>query len=169
MRVSKRVLFFGAAAAAVALVAVPAIASHGKAGLWNITVTMDMPGMPDMSKLPPEAQAAMRAHGVTMNGRGMVVQHCMTQSEVDAIKPPPMRNGQDCKMSNLKTAGQSFSADLVCSGQMNATGHFEVSYDSPEHYTGKSSFTGTQDGHPISNSTTMEGRWVSADCKGVTN
>ena len=52
---------------------------------------------------------------------------------------------------------------------MNATGHFEVSYDSPEHYTGKSSFTGTQDGHPISNSTTMEGRWVSADCKGVTN
>lgn len=168
MKVSHRFVCVSAGIAAVALVAVPAIASHGKAGLWSITVTMNMPGMPDMSKLPPEAQAAMRAHGVTAGGHTMTIQHCMTQAEVDAIKPPPMRNGQDCKMSNLKTSGQSFSADMVCTGEMKATGHFEVSYDSPEHYTGKTSFTGTDNGHPISNTTTMEGRWVSADCKGVT-
>ena len=169
MPFSKRILFSAAGAAALVIAAVPAIASHGKVGLWSVTVNMNMAGMPDMSQLPPQAQAAMRAHGVTMNGRAMTVQHCMTQEEVDAVKPPPMRNAQDCKMTNLKTAGQSFSADLVCSGQMNATGHFEISYDSPEHYTGKSTFTGTQDGHPISYTTTMEGRWVSADCKGVSH
>ena len=173
MKVSYRVMCAGAGVAILALAAVPAIAiaGHGKAGLWSITVTMNMAGMPDMSKLPPEAQAAMRAHGVTMSGGGhtMTVQHCMTQAEVDAIKPPPMRNGQNCKMSNLKTEGQSFSADLACTGTMNATGHFEISYDSPEHYTGKTSFTGSDNGHPISNTTTMEGHWVSADCKGVTN
>jgi hypothetical protein len=168
MQFSKRILFLGAGAAALIIAAVPAIASHGKAGLWSVTVTMNMPGMPDMSKLPPEAQAAMRARGMSMNGRTMTVQHCMTQEEVNAIKPPPMRNGQDCKMSNVKTVGQSFSADLVCTGEMNATGHFEITYDTPEHYTGKQSFTGTQDGHPINATTTMEGRWVSADCKGAT-
>ena len=169
MQFSKRVLYLGAGAAALLIAVVPAIASHGKAGLWSITVTMNMPGMPDMSRLPPEAQAAMRARGMSANGRTMTVQHCMTQTEVEAVKPPPMRNAQDCKTTNVKTAGQSFSADLVCTGQMNATGHFEVTYDSPEHYTGKSSFSGTQDGHPINSTTTMEGRWVSADCKGVTN
>jgi hypothetical protein len=163
------VFWIGAALTAAAAVAIPAIASHGKVGLWSITVTMNMAGMPDMSKLPPEAQAAMRAHGVSANGHTMTVQHCMTQEEVDAIKPPPMRNGQDCKMSNLRAVGQSFSADLVCTGELSATGHFDISYDSAEHYTGKVSFTGTEQGHPISNTTTMEGRWVSADCKGVTH
>jgi Protein of unknown function (DUF3617) len=167
MRVSKRVFYFGSGLAALALIAAPAIASHGKVGLWSVTVTMNMPGMPDLSSLPPQAQAAMRARGMTMNGHTMTVQHCMTQEEVNAIKPPPMRGGQDCKMSNLKTAGQSFSADLVCSGEMNATGHFEISYDSAEHYTGKSTISGTENGHPINSTTTMEGRWVSADCKGV--
>lgn len=160
----------GAGVAALVLAAVPAIAGHGKAGLWGVTVTMNMAGMPDMSKLPPEAQAAMRAHGVTMGGgHTMTVQHCMTQAEVDANKPPPMRNQKDCKMTNIKAGGQTFSADMVCTGEMNANGHFDIAYDSPEHYTGKVSFTGTQDGHPINSTTTMEGRWVSADCKGVTH
>ena len=169
MPFSKRILFCGASVATLAIAAVPAIASHGKVGLWSVTVTMNMPGMPDISKLPPEAQAAMRARGMSVNGRTMTVQHCMTQEEVNAIKPPPMRNGQECKMSNVKAVGQSFSADLVCTGEMNATGHFEITYDSPEHYTGRQSFTGTQEGHPINATTTMEGRWVSADCKGVSH
>src|ERR1041385_263359 len=94
MKVSNRVLYFAAAGAAIVLVAVPAIASHGKAGLWDVTITTNMggAGMPDMSRLPPEAQAAMRAHGVMMNGNAMSVQHCMTQAEVDRTGPLPMRN-----------------------------------------------------------------------------
>jgi hypothetical protein len=167
MQFSHRIVCIGAAIVATALTVGPAIASHGKAGLWDVTVTMNMPGMPDMSKLPPEAQAAMRAHGVTMGGRAITVQHCMTQAEVDANKPPPMRNEKDCKMTNMKMGDQSFSADMVCTGEMNATGHFDVAFDSPEHYRGKVSFTGTENGHPMSNTTTMEGRWVSADCKGI--
>ena len=81
MTLSKRVLIAGAGLAALGLVAVPAIASHGKVGLWDVTVTVrmaGMPAMPDMSKLPPEAQAAMRAHGISMNGHTMSATHCMT-------------------------------------------------------------------------------------------
>ncbi|MBV8798306.1 MAG: DUF3617 domain-containing protein [Alphaproteobacteria bacterium] len=171
MKVSHRVFGIGVALAAATAVALPAIAvgGHGKVGLWDITVTTNMAGMPDMSKLPPEAQAAMRAHGVSANGHTMTVQHCMTQTEIDTIKPPPMHGAQNCKMSNLKNSGPSMSADMTCTGDMNATGHFEISYDSPEHYTGKTTITGTDEGHPINSTTTMEGRWVSADCKGVTH
>jgi hypothetical protein len=171
MRISGPVLCFTAGAAALAIAAGPALAAHGKAGLWNVTVTTDLGGMalPDMSRLPPEAQAAMRANGVTMNGNTMSVQHCMMQAEVDASGPPPMRNLKECAMSNAKMGVNSFSADMTCHGQMNGTGHVEVSYDSPEHYLGKSTITGTVQGHPMSNTTTFEGHWVSADCKGVTH
>lgn len=171
MRVSKRVVISGAGLA-LAVAAVPAIASHGKVGLWNVTVTMQMagmPGMPDMSKLPPEAQAAMRAHGVTMNGHTITATHCMTAEEVNSDTPPDMSRHKECKMTNVRAGGQSLSADMVCSGNMQGTGHLDISFDSPEHYTGKSSMTGTIDGRPVNNVTTFEGRWVSADCKGMTH
>lgn len=171
MKMSNHTLFLAASGAALVLIAVPAIAGHGKAGLWNVTITTNMggAGLPDMSKLPPEAQAAMRAHGVKMNGNAMTVQHCMTQAEVDSNGPPPMRNQKECTMGNMKAGGQSFSADMTCHGQMNGTGHVEFTYDSSEHYTGKTTMVGTMQGHPINSSTTFEGRWASADCKGLTH
>jgi hypothetical protein len=171
MKVSNRVFYFGAGLVTLALVAVPAIASHGKAGLWNVTITANVSGaaMPNMSQLPPQAQAAMRARGITMNGNSMTVQHCMTQAEVDANGPPPMRNQRECTMTNVRTGGGSFSADMTCNGQMTGTGHVEVTYDSREHYVGKSTLTGTAQGQPVSTSSTFEGRWAGADCKGVTH
>jgi len=171
MHFSGRVLSLAAGVAAVALVAAPALAGHGKAGLWDVTVTTNAGGaaMPDMSKLSPEAQAMMRARGMTMNGHTITVQHCMTQSEVDANNPPAMRNQKECKIANSRISGNAFSADMTCSGEMTGTGHMEVTYDSPEHYAGKSTMSGTVNGHPMSTSTTFEGRWVGADCKGVTH
>src|SRR6185437_7048753 len=98
----------------------------------------------------------------------MTVQHCMTQEEVNADHPA-MRNEKECKLSNVKIGGNAFSADMVCTGEMQGTGHAEFVFDSPEHYTGKTTMVGTADGHPINNTTAMEGRWIGADCKGVTH
>lgn len=170
MGISHRALCVGVGIAGLAAATVPAIASHGKAGLWNVAITNSMMGaaMPDMSKLPPEAQAAMRAHGVSMNGHTMTVEHCMTQEEVNADHPS-MRSEKECKLNNVKAAGNAFSADMVCSGEMKGTGHTEFVFDSPEHYTGKIAMSGTADGHPINNTTSLEGHWIGADCKGVTH
>ena len=170
MKVSNRFFYFAAGAAVLALAAVPAIASHGKAGLWSVTVTTNMGGaaMPDMSRLPPEAQAAMRAHGVTINGNTMTVQHCMTQEEVEADHPE-MRNMKECRMLNVQAGASRFNADFMCSGQMQGSGHVEFVFDSPEHYAGKTTMTGASMGHPVNMTTAMEGRWVGADCKGITN
>ncbi|HUJ47721.1 MAG TPA: DUF3617 domain-containing protein [Rhizomicrobium sp.] len=174
MRVSKRILIAGCGIAALAVAAVPAIAGHGKAGLWDVTVTLDMagmPNMPDMSKLPPQAQAAMRARGVTMGGHTVTAQHCMTQAQVDANGPPPMRQQRkECTVSNMKTGPGTYSADMTCAGNVTGTGHIQVSWDSPEHYAGKTTISGTtSNGHPFSSTTSFEGHWVGADCKGITN
>ncbi|HWA92299.1 MAG TPA: DUF3617 domain-containing protein [Rhizomicrobium sp.] len=149
------------------LLPLPALAAHGKAGLWEVTTTMNMPNM--AAQIPPAQLAQMRAHGIKLpTGNTITATHCMTAQEVAMDKPPPMpnRHGENCKMQNMKVAGQAMSADMVCSGaNMQGTGHFQIAYDSSEHYSGKMSFNMTAHGRPMAMSNSFEGRWVSADCK----
>ncbi|HSZ74785.1 MAG TPA: DUF3617 domain-containing protein [Rhizomicrobium sp.] len=172
----KHFLYFGAAAlAAVVLVPGLALAGHGKAGLWQVTVTMGgmtMPQMPDMSQLPPEAQARMKAMQMQMSGHSMSVQHCMTPQEVSMDKPDMshMMHNKDCSMANVVTSGHTFNADMVCtSGDFQGKGHVQMTFDSDEHYSGSSSMTGTAHGQPIDMKESFDGKWIAADCGSVTH
>jgi hypothetical protein len=163
----------GVAGIAAAAILVPGVAlsAHGKAGLWNITTKMEMPGMPqmpDMSTMPPEVQARMKAMHMGSNGNSISVQHCMSQAEVDQGKPPEMGHKQ-CKLTGFTTAGHTYTGDMVCSGEFTGTGHMQVSYDSDEHYSGSMTMAGTAQGHPMNMHSTFEGQWVSADCGSVKN
>src|SRR5882672_2499748 len=92
----------------ISILATPALAGHGKAGLWQITATVNMPGM--AAQIPPAQLAQMRAHGIKIpTNSSIVTTHCMTAQEVAMDKPPPMDKGRakDCKMQNLKVAGPS--------------------------------------------------------------
>jgi hypothetical protein len=155
---------------AAVLLATPALAAHGKAGLWEITTTSS--GARLSAQLPPEVEAKMRARGIKIpSGNTFTVQHCMTAQEVAMDKPPPMSRGaQSCKVQNMKKTGQTVSADMVCSGKsMQGSGHFTMTYDSPEHYAGKMSFSMSANGHPMTMTNTMEGRWISPSCGTVTH
>lgn len=174
----KRVLYFGAIAAGVIALPLAAFASHGKAGLWDVTVTMNMAGggmaMPDLSKLPPDqramVEAQMKKSGVSMNGNSITSQHCMTAAEVAQDKPPAMQHMKDCTMQNMTTSGGMMSVDMVCStADMNGKGHVSVSYSGDSNYTGSMVFNGTAQGHPINMNNTFSGHWVSANCGGVTH
>jgi hypothetical protein len=154
-----------AAAAAVAILALPAaaLAGPGKAGLWQITTTMS--GMDKM--IPPAALAQMKAHGITMPAaRTFTTQQCVTPEQAAANGPPPMR-GNDCHMANMHTTGNSFSGDLVCSGRTNGSGHIQVVYDSSEHYRGDMTMHATAEGRSTNMSNHFEGRWLKADCTGA--
>ena len=171
MKLSKQLVLCGVVAAGLVAAPLAAIASHGKVGLWSITTTMDMGGMrpmPQMPQMTPEQMAKMKQMGIQMPGMGgpphtMTTQHCMTAAEVNSDKPPPARE-HDCTMTNEKIAGQSMSADMVCTGEMKGNGHLTVIYDSTEHYSGKMDFTGASHGHQMSMTNTFEGKWVSANC-----
>ncbi|HEX3665970.1 MAG TPA: DUF3617 domain-containing protein [Rhizomicrobium sp.] len=141
-----------------------ALAGHGKVGLWEITTHMSMPGM--AAQIPPEAMARMKAMGMQMPGnQTFTTQHCMTAEEVAQDKPPPIRNTQDCAMSNYAHDAHSVSVDMVCKGEnMIGQGRVSVAYDSDSHYSGSFTFTGTAHGHPANMTDSFEGKWVSADC-----
>jgi hypothetical protein len=143
-----------------------ALAAHGKAGLWNITMTMSMPDMPQM---PPEAMAMMKARGMKMPGMDPITtQICMTQADVDNDTLPPSRNNEEnCQPHILSKTATSMTADMVCTGRMQGTGHIEVSYAGPEHYSSSFSFKGAMEGHATAMSSTSKGDWVKADCGSV--
>lgn len=171
MRISKQVVIGGIAAFGLVGVAGVALASHGKAGLWDVTITMggNAAKMPDISKLPPEAQARMKAMGMSMNGNTMNVQHCMTAQEVAVDKPPTDTHNKDCTVTNSKITGHTMSADMTCHGDFSGTGHMQFTYDSDTHYSGEVSMTGTAAGHPTTQDNKFEGKWVSADCGAVSH
>jgi len=173
MRIRTSLLVAGAAGLLLAATAGGALASHGKAGLWSVTVTMSgMAQMPDMSKMPPEVQARMKAMGMNMNGNTMTMQHCMTPQEV-ALDQPQMDEHQKkyCKTSNVMMTGHSMSADMTCSGgEFSGSGHMQVTYDSDTHYKGEMTMNGmSQGGQPMHRDQKFEGRWLSADCGTVTH
>jgi hypothetical protein len=168
MRFSKQVLIGGIGAVALIAAGGAALAGHGKVGLWDETITMSgMAQMLDMSKLPPEIQARMRAAGVSANGNSVHVQHCMTAQEVAMDTLPRNISNSGCKISNSKTNGHTMSTDMVCTGNFNGTGHMEVIFDSPTHYSGQLTMNGTSEGRPMKQSQTFESKWVSADCGSV--
>ena len=160
-----------AAAALVAAVAMPAaaVAAHGKAGLWKITVTLQGAGHP-LPGISASDLAQMKAMGVQIpNTRVVSTQHCMTAAEVSSQELSALRQpaGSGCALTNKAATGQTFTADMVCTGEMKGRGQVVVSYDSPEHYTGRTTFSGTAHGRPAQMTTILEGRWIAASCGSV--
>jgi len=144
----------------------PALAMHAKPGEWQVSMKMNMSGIP---QIPPAQLAKMRAMGIRlpMGGDTITVTHCMTPSEAAMDKIPAMSKEHQkyCTTQNLKTSADSMSADMVCTGKVQGGGHMQVQFDSPEHYAGKVSMSFNANGHPMSSTNTFEAKWLSADCK----
>jgi hypothetical protein len=145
-----------------------ALANHGKAGLWQVTVTMggdDAARMPNMSNLPPEALAAMKAHGITMGGNTISTQQCWSAQEFALNKAPPIGSHyKNCAMSNVSDTGAHMTADMSCTGSAITTGHVQFDWDSDDHFRGEVVVTGSQNGQPVTHDEKIEGRYLSADC-----
>ena len=157
-----------ACGAGLLLVSGAALAGQMKAGLWQMTVTMggtDAARMPNMSNLPPEAIAAMKAHGVSMSGNTVSVQQCMKGTEFAAGKPPPVgTHDKNCTMTNVSYTGSHMVADMTCTGTFIAKGHVQFDWDTDEHFTGEVNIVGTQNGQPVTHDEKIEARYLSATC-----
>jgi hypothetical protein len=129
------------AIAAVVLAPVTALAAHGKAGLWSSTTTVSIPGQ------PPQTHAST---------------YCMTPQQV-ASDTPAADPHSGCSYSNVHITGHTMTADMTCTGQMNATGHFTSTYDSDTHFSARIDIA--MQGMSMTNA--IDGHWVKADCAGA--
>jgi len=114
----RKLLWIGLlAAASLSLPSMAPAAEMIKPGLWEITTTMEMPGMPFQS---PQQK----------------VRHCVTPQEAkDPEKSLPI--DKDCKIIDLRSSAKKINWKVECTGQMTGMGEGEISYKSDAYYEGK--------------------------------
>ncbi|MDR3414879.1 MAG: DUF3617 domain-containing protein [Nevskia sp.] len=160
-------------AAAAAAIAIPFAAgayTHGKPGLWQITTQMKFTKGGPQAQIPPDKLAMMKQMGIQMPDMSAPIstKTCVTAEQAATDTPPTPGQRGNCQVQNLKRDGHTFSADTVCSGEMQGTGHVTVTYDSDEHYSGKMDFSGTS-AHTgdVQTSNEFSGQWLGTDCGSV--
>jgi hypothetical protein len=85
-------------------------------GLWEISTTMNMPGIP---KMPPSK-----------------VTHCYTKEDLkDNKKAVPQQKG-DCKITDMKSSGNKVTWKMVCTGENKSKGEGEIIYKGATAYEG---------------------------------
>lgn len=113
----KKHVFAGLMACLVATPSLPALAADTmKPGLWEITTTMEMPGMPFQP--PPQT-----------------VRHCYTPED---IKEQPVPTDEQCKVTDLQTVGNKVRWKVECRGEASGKGDGEITYLGDSAYEGKS-------------------------------
>lgn len=144
-----------------------AAATQLKPGQWEMTINMQMAGMPEISA---EQIAQMKQLGIEMpflNGKPSVFPQCITPEQASLKKPiDTSSNPSDqCTIKNYKQSGKSVSGDMVCTGDLKAKGRFEMTVNSETSYQGKWTLKGvTKEGLPIDQTTDISAKWVKAKC-----
>jgi hypothetical protein len=97
--------------------------SKQKPGLWEVTSQMTMAGMPQMPQMPQGAQMPPGMQMPQSPFAPHTSQVCVTQAMVDKYGGPmsnPPRG--DCQTTNVVIKPDGMTADISCTGQMNAKG-----------------------------------------------
>lgn len=168
------------AAAALALVVLPAGAQNLKPGLWEIHNKMS--GNPQMDNamaamqkqmesMSPQQrkqmEAAMSQRGVRMapagGEGGMSMQICMTKEMVERHETP-MRDG--CRTTKQERSGNTMKIAFSCD-RPPSTGEGQVTFASPEAYDSHMTMTVNGQGGKQTTTVDASGKWLKADCGNV--
>lgn len=101
---------------ALALPTFAADATHVKPGKWQVTMTMDMPGMP--MKMPP-----------------MTFTNCITKEQAENPQPPKSQKDKNCEVTDYKRDGNTVTWTVKCTGEHPMTGEGKMTF-SAESYEG---------------------------------
>jgi len=128
---------------------------HGqsrKPGLWEVTSSMSMSGMPNMP--------AMGSH---------TTQVCVTQAMIDKYGGPTTNPGRgNCQMTNVQLTATGMTASMSCSGQMTMTGTVQTTFvDANTTRTTVNMTTTMGNGQTMNMTTQSTATYKGADCGSV--
>jgi len=76
---------------------------------------------------------------------------------------PPDSPDEKCTRTQYQWTGSKLTWSMVCSGRMALTGGGDLEFDSPEHYHGKITSTGSFNGHDFTSTIVLDGQRA-GDC-----
>ena len=77
--------------------------------------------------------------------------------------PQPASPEEKCTRTQYEWTGRKLSWQIECSGQMNMKGGGKINFDTPEHYSGEITSTGSVNGHDFNSTIALDGQRV-GDC-----
>jgi hypothetical protein len=141
-----------------------------KTGLWEITATSDIAGMPSLpkellDKLPPEQRAEIEA-SMKQGGAGgphkEVSRECITERDLE--DPFKSANPDECKSQLVRSTRTMQEVKLTCGGQHKGSGSFLISTPTPETMTGVLDVSVGEGDATMKVKADMSGRWLGPDC-----
>jgi hypothetical protein len=125
----------------------PANAAEGpKPGLWKVVTHVTREG----ATAPPDSHTS-----------------CVTADQMkdpgQSIMPQPASPEEKCTRTQYEWTGRKLSWQIECSGQMNMKGGGKINFDTPEHYSGEITSTGSVNGHDFNSTIALDGQRV-GDC-----
>lgn len=164
-----RVLFV-VACACCPLLAVAADRLNVKTGLWEITASTEMAGMPPLpkeilDKLTPEQRAELEAKVKQSRAEGPhtdTSRECITDRDLD--KPFESANSEECTQEVVRTTRTSQEFKLTCTGEYKGEGTFKINAPTPETMTGLLDLSVGEGSSKMTVKADMKGRWLGPDC-----
>jgi len=140
-----------------------------KPGLWEITSSHHITGIPPMpkewaDKVTPEQRAAMEEAFRKESAKGPQVEtqrECITQE--DAEKPFDIGD-KNCTQTVERTTRTTQVVRLVCTGETKGSGELRVTTPTPETMNGTLDLQLGEGKNPMRVKSELKGRWLAADC-----
>lgn len=174
-----RMTFNLVSAAAIALVATGAaegasISLHLAPGLWEMTSSAQMSGMPSLpenvlAQLPPAQRAKIEAQyqaSMAQAAKPHTVKTCVTQKDLDhPFHGMEDGRGMNCSETVTSSTWTSQVVHVACKGgQGLADGTFHFQAPTPNSMQGLIELNFVGNGHSINTKAQIQGHWLGADC-----
>ena len=141
-----------------------------KPGLWEITVTTKMSGMPpiDTSKVTPEQKARFEAAMKALQAKGprvRVRKACMTQERIER-EPFQEKDEASCTHTVISSTRTQWQAKRVCTKPKSVE---EVKYEalSRERIKGTVQINKSDDKHEMAVHVSIAGKWLGSNCGNI--
>lgn len=148
-----------------------------KEGLWEMTTTHSMTGMPPipadtLAKLPPEQRARMEA-AMKQSGAGVpktdVRKHCITKEKLEKQSAFD-ENRKDCTRTIVSSTGSKLEMKIHCEGkdqQMSMDGAFVVEVVSSDSAKGSMHAVTNGNGRTMNMDFTFSSKYLGPACGDV--
>lgn len=141
-----------------------------KPGLWEITSSHTITGVPPMpkellDKVTPEQRAAMEAAFRKESQKGPTTdtdRECITKEKLE--KPFDMSDAKDCTHTVVRTTRTTQEVHLTCKGQLKGSGVMRVTTPTPETMTGTLDLQMGDGKDAMRVKSDLKGRWLGPDC-----
>ena len=140
-----------------------------KPGLWETTRTTETSGMPpmDMSNVPPERRAKMEEMMKQRQAAGprtATSTFCITPEKLERDPFEKHDEEKGCKRTMATQTATKWKGKVVCEGERNSTGEFEMEFLSPTSMRQNMTMTMTRGPNTMTVKSSGTSKWLGADC-----